>query len=568
MPMYLVEKKRLYRRRGAVTATRRRALVQRVFFIVLLGWLPMRTEADGKVFKQRAVIAETTIPDQRGLICWSNGIERLVIETRFSGEGTNFAWVVPLPSAPEIEPGTTGVFPTLDYQLRPELIHDPTRWYSLFGFCLAMSWLVISIATTHKFGLQTTAACLLGGVSLIPVSPFIAPFAFLFLIWGAARVLHNTGNLIEVLAVVLLILLLAGLLLPALGTAKGRTATDVTELSSSRVGAFETKTISAKTTSGLLDWLRENGFSVSSNTEPVIADYVKRGWVFVASELSRDQTDAGTNAIHPLSFKFPTEQPVYPMRLTGVDAGPVSIELYVFGNQQAEAAKFTAETCLLTEYPADAYWSGRPGTTLPVLHPLLRSWVQGCPVVTKLVGHLRPADMREDVLIRWRNISAHRHAVYSNSAAITTAANWATGLLLAAIWLALFGRKVNRQGRAAMPQIVSVLVALAVVAGIAVFAGLTKVAVRKGSVHSMFNDIKMLSLSVEIEWKDAPPKSLAEARQAVVFPPEINTNNVLLGGLIHEEDSPGNYIIRELTNGYRFIWYDGNGAEQTIGPLH
>jgi len=56
---------------------------------------------------------EATIPDQRALLSWSGGIERLVIETSFVARGSNLAWVVPLPNPPVVEAATTGIFPTL-----------------------------------------------------------------------------------------------------------------------------------------------------------------------------------------------------------------------------------------------------------------------------------------------------------------------------------------------------------------------------------------------------------------------------------------------------------------------
>lgn len=56
--------------------------------------------ADGMVISQ-VFYPKVEIPNQQALICFSNGVERLVIETSFLGEGTNFAWVVPLPSAPD-----------------------------------------------------------------------------------------------------------------------------------------------------------------------------------------------------------------------------------------------------------------------------------------------------------------------------------------------------------------------------------------------------------------------------------------------------------------------------------
>lgn len=284
---------------------------RRIFILGLLALLPAQALADGKVFRQRAIAVETTIPDQRALICWSNGLERLVIETRFSGEGTNFAWVVPLPSVPEIEPATSGALTTPAFQLRPALIHDPDPWCSLFLAIIGIGWIVRSSAKSREFGFQQFLACFLVGLSWLPFSPTAVPFVVMFMIWATARVLRGTGTLLEALVALALILLLASLLLPSLGSAragfKNSSTTDLIELASARVGAFETKTISARTSTALLDWLRENEFMISTNAEPVIADYIKRGWVFVASKLTRDAGTHATNSIHPLSFTFRTQ---------------------------------------------------------------------------------------------------------------------------------------------------------------------------------------------------------------------------------------------------------------------
>src|SRR5512133_3036622 len=53
--------------------------------------------AGGRVVPEE-FLPKVQIPNQQALICYSDGVERLVIETSFLGEGTNFAWVVPLPS--------------------------------------------------------------------------------------------------------------------------------------------------------------------------------------------------------------------------------------------------------------------------------------------------------------------------------------------------------------------------------------------------------------------------------------------------------------------------------------
>ena len=63
------------------------------------------------------------MPDQRALLVWSNGVERLAIETRIVGEGTNFAWVVPLRSWPSVDSVRAAIRKVL--RGHPELVSRP-----------------------------------------------------------------------------------------------------------------------------------------------------------------------------------------------------------------------------------------------------------------------------------------------------------------------------------------------------------------------------------------------------------------------------------------------------------
>ena len=191
-------------------------------FLLLL-FLPAAALADGMVIPTIAYPAKITIPDQRALICFSNGTERLVIETRFTGSGTNFAWVVPLPSQPVIEEATTGLFPTLQYLFRPEIVHEVPQY-----------WLGILIT----FGL-----------------------IYLF------RLLAKYESIVFALCHLIFILMfLAALLLPALSSAKrgGMESTsseqNISILDRKLVGIFETTTISSHDAKALQAWLSENGY--------------------------------------------------------------------------------------------------------------------------------------------------------------------------------------------------------------------------------------------------------------------------------------------------------------------
>src|SRR5438034_8324076 len=90
---------------------------------VLVVWFIASTgsvRADGKVFPQ-VFYPKVEIPNQQALIHFSDGTEQLVIETSFLGEGTNFAWVVPLPSVPEVKPVAEGFFGALQQTFQPRL---------------------------------------------------------------------------------------------------------------------------------------------------------------------------------------------------------------------------------------------------------------------------------------------------------------------------------------------------------------------------------------------------------------------------------------------------------------
>ena len=44
-------------------------------------------------------------------------------------------------------------------------------------------------------------------------------------------------------------------------------------------------------------------------------------------------------------------------------------------------------------------------------------------------------------------------------------------------------------------------------------------------------------------------------------------DNLLLGGRVREEDSPGNYTFRETADGLEYVTYDAQGAEHVFGRL-
>lgn len=93
--------------------------------------------ADGMVYSE-VHYPKAVVPNQQALIHHAENVEHLVIETSYLSEGTNFAWVVPLPSTPQVSPVSENFFSRLQNAFQPTLMHP--RWVARWrkrSLCLA-----------------------------------------------------------------------------------------------------------------------------------------------------------------------------------------------------------------------------------------------------------------------------------------------------------------------------------------------------------------------------------------------------------------------------------------------
>ena len=497
--------------------------MKRIFLSLLLFCLPLTALADGMVVPTVAYPAKVTIPDQRALIHFTNGTERLVIETRFTGAGTNFAWVVPFPSQPVIEEATTGLFPTLQYLFRPEIVHDVPRNYAVFLALVGIGYLLIFVRPTGRLKWPDTLACISVGIAAGAVADRhdgtfnMAAFGFvtfiLFCNVVLIRIAQRSAFVIFGLTI-LGFIFLAALLLPALGAAsKGMASTassqPVSILDRKLVGIFETTTISSRDPKTLENWLHENGFFLATNAGPVIASYVKDGWVFVAAKVRRDRSDSETSTPHPLSFTYKTDKPVYPVRLTGLNSPSLSVDLYVFGDGRATAPHFKVESCT------------RPN----LVHPLLRQWVGDSSVATKLTATLSPAEMRQDV---WLDQSSffleHKNRLFSRHGALTIALNWGAGLFAAGLFAACLLAFASETYKIKLSRLISVITLACVMLAGLIYFSLPKIEVKlvKGGYFHFYNELKEDQLALSMALDDFDWHTAAEARVGLQ---EITSNS-------------------------------------------
>lgn len=218
--------------------------------------------------------------------------------------------------------------------------------------------------------------------------------------------------------------------------------------------------------------------------------------------------------------------------------------------------------------------------TPDIVHPLLRKWVDGSPVATKLTATLSPAQMRQDVWINWIPFWEKKNHLFSQSGAEIIALNWGSGFFAVGLIIGffLFAAETHKPK---LPRFVGIVLATSLSLTGLIYLSLPKIEVRlvRGNPGTE-SQITLLYIS---EWlDDTNPVVLAdvrsEAKRLLSNPtndiqwvryasPALKAgNNNLLGGHIHEEDSPGNYTLCETSDGrLKFVTYDAAGAEHVFG---
>ncbi|MCX4242805.1 DUF2330 domain-containing protein [Paraliomyxa miuraensis] len=83
------------------------------------------------------------------------------------------------------------------------------------------------------------------------------------------------------------------------------------------VGAFEVFVLDGGTVQGVMQWLGDNGFAQDPAAEPILAEYLAEGHLFVAFRL---QQEADVAEIHPIVLRYAGVEPCVPIRLTRIAA--------------------------------------------------------------------------------------------------------------------------------------------------------------------------------------------------------------------------------------------------------
>lgn len=538
-------------------------------FLVLL---PFSLFGDGVIISPTA-FAEINIPDQQALVHYANGQERLVIETSFIGTGTNFAWVVPVPARPEIEAVSPGFFTTLQFVLQPRLYHNVPNIWGLILSLGALVYLFITVRPTGSLTASDLIACLCiaGGMGIAFTSPALGILLLLTLV-GVASARRSGGLLVNLLLTVLVALFLSALLLPSLASAKasGSSVSQVIVLDRKNVGSYDTATLASKDGTALTDWLSAHGFPVSTNLAPVIREYAREGWIFVALRIIRDRDTSSATAPHPLAFTFKTDKPVYPMRLTGAGHKTCRVTLYVLGTERANTPGYSVERCNQLRETVS-----QDDDQVVIQHPEILKLMPTAPIITKLTANLKREEMQNDVYISWEPFQRKQQFQFSYHGAVIMAVNVTMVLLALGVTYLAINRRFQLRFQ---PRIITVLL-IAILAGVITYCVLPKTPVSLTRMPRMYvsmfhkSAVHNLCRSEREAPKQLPGIILLETYRSrmkdFVKPIPMDDRfriNPYSGLPYQEEDSPGNYILRMGKFGPEYVWYNEYGKE-TIQAL-
>lgn len=112
----------------------------------------------------------------------------------------------------------------------------------------------------------------------------------------------------------------------------------VTVLKQENVGPYATVQLQATDSSALANWLAQNGYNISADVAPVIAEYVKEGFDFLAMKLLPNQ---GVQAMRPVRVTTPGASLSLPLRMAAVGTGTeVGITIWVVADGRYEPQNF------------------------------------------------------------------------------------------------------------------------------------------------------------------------------------------------------------------------------------
>jgi hypothetical protein len=120
------------------------------------------------------------------------------------------------------------------------------------------------------------------------------------------------------------------------GVIESATSHSISVLQESRVGIYQTATLSATDGAALTHWLKQNDYHVEPRARSILDEYSKKGWLFVAARIDVPryaQSSLNEGTIEPLRIGFHSAEPVFPLRISAAGGQTSDVLLYVISRR-------------------------------------------------------------------------------------------------------------------------------------------------------------------------------------------------------------------------------------------
>ena len=330
---------------------------------------------NGVYMPEKAEVVMPSIPVQRALITWRDGVETLVVESSLQTESRNVGWILPVPAEPtQIQIADADMIDALSSLMQPRMIHDLT------GYTKSL-WLAV---------------------------PFMLVIALGVIL---------SRRWLGILITVFLALLISFLLLPSLARARGIVTEGVDVISTKHVGDYQTTVLRARDAAAVSQWLRDSGLiELADAGAETVDDYIARGWCFMVTRIA--VPDSQPFAPSAMAVTFLAQRPVFPMKLTALSGDTTRVELFVASPDGVKADGFETISSDRYAMTTDSNW-GYPVARAATIDleignsNAVRFLWDGC-VLTHLMQTMSPHEMSaKDVQMESANRVGFRKTLWT-----------------------------------------------------------------------------------------------------------------------------------------------------------
>jgi hypothetical protein len=333
--------------------------------------------ADGKMYIKEEVPPD--IPYQRALILFEDGIETIILQSKYElkmqNDAPQMGWVVPLPIPPEIasiDADQAGMmFRSLAEMTTPD---NPLSF-------------VVSIFLRFLF------------LAIMLISSLVILLVLISLVIPYPRWIKNhRGRTLRFAVYGVFFGFLFGFF-PFL-MFSGVEDKGVEVLHQQTVGIHNVNVIKSDNSQELISWLKERNFSFTGEDKNAFDSYIDKGWCFVVSEIDppaekRDYEIVSEGLAAPLILRFPHKDPIYPVELTATGGHDTEILIYLASQHKRECGER-----LIHRHTIEGDVSSLLKHSFKEIVPKLffKEEDLGFKYLTKFTKTLTPLAMREDIL--------------------------------------------------------------------------------------------------------------------------------------------------------------------------